>query len=53
MLLFNFNICSKLKSSIDFNTSNVTIQHAGLLFVYMCERYFNTSNVTIQPHPLW
>ena len=34
---------------VDFNTSNVTIQHDFLKIEYTLKIYFNTSNVTIQP----
>ena len=50
MLLFNvgesFAVLVWLKY---FNTSNVTIQLAFLLYNKIKKTYFNTSNVTIQP----
>ena len=48
MLLFN--ILDKLYylKLNNFNTSNVTIQHSGLLTIAKDYPDFNTSNVTIQ-----
>ena len=49
MLLFNRVVSSMLQISMNFNTSNVTIQHGRKLYFCGFNCNFNTSNVTIQP----
>ena len=48
MLLFNYKPNLRLQSLVNFNTSNVTIQHAKYRCCKDLKYYFNTSNVTIQ-----